>query len=79
MKHLNALNPDEKLGAAMMVGVSSFAGVAGGILTYLAYTAIGSHGLLAYAGLLVTGSLTVLCAGAVIQYSGELSKKRIDG
>lgn len=78
MKHLNALNPDEKLGAAMMVGVSSFAGVSGGILSYLAYTAIGSHGLLAYAGLLVAGSMTVLCAGAVIQYSTELNKNRIE-
>lgn len=67
----------EKHIALMVVVISTVLTLASGAVAFLAYTAIGSSGLLAYAGLLVAGAIAVLSIGAIIQYSVELTKQPI--
>jgi hypothetical protein len=77
MKHMAMAQTDVKQNAALMIGLSLLVGVPDVVLAVMAYLAIGSHGLLAYAGLLLTGGIAMGCVGALVVYVGELSKSRI--
>jgi hypothetical protein len=77
MKIMDIAKTDVKQNAALMIGLSLLVGVPDVALAGAAYLAIGTHGLLAYAGLVLTGGIAVACVGALVVYTGELSKSRI--